>query len=185
MDKKGVYPALKPGDISGVRGKGIMPRLARRLFRPNTDLYHWFIIDYYIPDEGDYVIYESVAKGVTVGRLSFYQPEDLVIYRRRDVTPEQAKKAAAAVTRLGRARYDYCLYIKTFADVMRLVFSGKLPPWRAGDLRYSANSRYVCTEAAVWGWQQVGYPIVPPDVLPMGSSFLEAAEGGIIEQVYP
>jgi len=60
-----------------------------------------------------------------------------------------------------------------------------MPPWRASYVRYSADSWYVCTEAAAYGWEAIGKPIIPPDVMPMGSSFVEAAEKGIIRQVYP
>lgn len=185
MERRSKYPTLQPGDIAGVEGQGVLPWLAKRLFTPHTDLYHWFIIDYYILDEDDYVIYESIAKGVTVGRLSFYKPEELGIFRRDGASLSDGKRAVAAVTTLGRAFYDYWLYVKLFADVIRLVLSGNMPPWKAKELRYSANSWYVCTEAAVYGWEAIGAPIIPVDVMPMGSGFIEAALQGIIKQVYP
>lgn len=178
------YPTLYPGDIAGVHGTGLLPRLAYELFEPHTFLYHWFIIDEYIPDEDDYIIYESIPKGIAVGRLSFYKPDELVIYR-KNTRPGMGKLAVLELTKLGRAGYDYWLYVKMAADVIRLLFSGHLPPWQPGDLRYAANSWFVCTEAANYGWEKICEPIITPGELPMGAGFIKAVNQGVLSRVYP
>ncbi|GAI89440.1 unnamed protein product, partial [marine sediment metagenome] len=121
-----IYPILYPADIGATRGSGLLLWFSQHLIEPKTDRIHFFVIGDYLPWDNDYVILESIGKGIAVGRLSYYRPEGVEIYRVvLSETPEQRlgnrkveeihelrKRAAAELTRVGRARYDYLLFAK-------------------------------------------------------------------------
>ena len=71
MDKAWSLISYQPGDIVGVTG-GLFVRAASRIFAPRTTLYHFLVIGEAIPEEDDYMIFEAIASGVRVGRLSWY-----------------------------------------------------------------------------------------------------------------
>lgn len=187
------YPELLPGDIAGVRGRGLLRWLSEHLTTPWTDRIHFFIIGDYLPWDDDYVILESINKGVTVGRLSFYKPEDLEIYRVQlpdktgnpDAELLVRQKAAAAMTRLGRASYDFLLYVHLFAGALNLLVHGKLPPYDPAQLPYGRNGAYICTEAANYGWRYVGHPVIPPGVVPTPAGFEKALIEGRTKRIFP
>jgi len=192
-EDRGDYPRLYPGDIAGVKGKGPLLWLSQHLLEPSTDRVHFFVIGDYIPWDDDYVILESIGKGIAVGRLSFYKPEELEIYRvnlardprMRKLENQMRKEAAAALSRLGRARYDYVLYIQLFLGALFLLIRGKLPPWRSKDIPYGRNRSYICTEAAAEAWRAVGHPIIPPGVVPTPAAFRQALMDNKIRKIYP
>ncbi len=85
-----IYPILYPADIGATRGSGPLLWLSQHLIEPKTDRIHFFVIGDYLPWDNDYVILESIGKGIAVGRLSYYAPEDVEIYRVvLSETPEQ------------------------------------------------------------------------------------------------
>ena len=178
----GVYPRLLPGDIAGVKGKGLLLWLSKHLLSPETDRVHFLVIGDYIPWDDDYVILESIGKGIAVGRLSFYKPEDLEIYRvnlstdprMRTLDIHLRRRAAAELSRVGRAHYDYILFIHLLFGALALLFRGKLPPWRSEDFPYGRDKRYICTEAAAEAWRAVGHPIIPKGTVPTPAAFRQA-----------
>ncbi|GAH84387.1 unnamed protein product, partial [marine sediment metagenome] len=76
-----IYPRLFRADIGATRGKGPLLWFSKNLIEPKTDRVHFFLIGEYLPWDDDYVILEAIGKGIAVGRLSFYKPEDVEIYR--------------------------------------------------------------------------------------------------------
>ena len=63
----------QPGDIVGVRGgKNWLTWLSYHAVIPSTSLFHFLLIGDRIGSE-DYEILESIGKGTTVGRLSWYK----------------------------------------------------------------------------------------------------------------
>jgi len=185
------YPDLKPADIAGVRSRSISGKLSKNLIVPHTDLYHFLIIGVCLPWVDDYVIFESISKGIAVGRLSFYDPEDVVIFRRAlphcNPANEQLvrREAAAALTLKGRARYDWLLLVQLALTLPSLMLRGKFPPYRPEDLPYGRNKAYICTEAVVFAWAHVGWPIVPRGIVPVPAAIKQANLDGTLEQVYP
>jgi len=182
-----IYPNLYAGDIFGVKGKGVLRWLSGRLLEPKTDRVHFGIIGDYLPWDKDYVILESIGKGIAVGRLSFYDPDDIEIYRVA-LEPDDMlirKKAAAELSRVGRARYDYILYVQLFLGALALLLQGKLPPWESWQFPYGRNKKYVCTEAAVEAWRGVGISLVSPGVVPTPASIKEAELAAKIYKVFP
>lgn len=188
-----IYPILYPADIGATRGRGPLLWLSQHLIEPKTDRIHFFIIGDYLPWDNDYVILESIGKGIAVGRLSFYKPEDVEIYRvvlGRDqrlgvLRPELRKRAAAELTRVGRARYDYILIAQIAFGALTLLLRGKLPPWRPDQFPYGRDQKYVCTEAANFCWRAVGHPIIPPGVVPLPAGFAQALQEGMIRKIFP
>jgi hypothetical protein len=183
------YPRLLPGDIGGVRGKGIFGWLSKHLLKPHTDRYHFFLVGDYIPWDDDYVILESIGKGIAVGRLSFYNPDDIEIYRvPLDESPgsdQLRRRASVELTRVGRARYDYMLYAQLLAGALSLMLLLQFPPYDPAQLPYGRNKAYICTEAANYGWRAVGHPIIPWGVVPVPAGFKKAELKGKITRIFP
>jgi len=191
-----VYPQLLPGDIAGVKGRGLLLWLSQHLLKPKTDRVHFFIIGDYLPWDDDYVILESIGKGIAVGRLSFYDPENLEIYRvNLSEDPESEveilegmnlrRQAAAELSRLGRARYDYILIIQLLLGALVLLLKGKLPPWQSGEFPYGRDKSYICTEAAAESWRAVGHPIIPKGVVPTPAAFRQALMDNRMRIIFP
>jgi len=188
-----IYPRLFPADIGATRGKGPLLWFSQRLLEPKTDRIHFFIIGDYLPWDDDYVILESIGKGIAVGRLSFYKPEDVEIYRVNlgsgplvhKLAHELRRRVAAELTRVGRARYDYILYIQLILGALSLLLRGKLPPWKPEQVPYGRNKAYICTEAARYGWRAVGHPIFPEGVAPTPSAFKQALIEKKMRMVFP
>lgn len=182
------YPPLYPGDIFGIKGKGLLRWLCERCLDPGTDRVHFGVVGDYLPWDDDYVILESIGKGIAVGRLSFYAPEDIEIYRVvLNVDPDEEMliraQAAAELSRVGRARYDYILYAQLAFGALILLATRHLPPWKSEQFPYGRNKRYVCTEAAVEAWRGVGISIVPPRTVPTPASIKEALLNGKMRRV--
>jgi len=176
--------ALRTGDIFATKATGWMGWLCSRLFSPKSDRLHFGILGDGVASENDWVILESIGKGIAVGRLSMYAGQHLKFYRPTNLVAQiKGGEAALVLSKYGRARYDYMLIVKLVVDVVRLVFTGHLPPWRPEDFKYSRNSNFICTEAAACAWRDVGYPIIPEGVLPMPASFQGALNNGVIFEV--
>lgn len=193
------YPELLPGDIAAVKGSGVFAWLSNKLLKPHTDRFHFFIICQAVQWDNDYLILESIGKGIAIGRLSFYNDYDLEIYRvKLDEMPEsrwgkQKKtdynllrlKACTELARIGRARYDYLLYAQLLLGALRLMLSFKFPPYDPAQLPYGRNKDYVCTEAANYGWRKVGHPIIEENTVPVPAGFRKALDQGKLEKIYP
>ena len=180
------YPELYPGDIAACRGKGPLLWLSQHLIKPKTDRVHFFVIGDFIPWDNDYVILESISKGITVGRLSFYRPQDLEIYRVNiENWQELGRKASTELTRYGRARYDFLLFLELGLGALTLLLRGKLPPWKPEQFPYGRNAKFICTEAANKGWREIGHPIVPKGVVPIPSAFIQALHEERIQKIFP
>ena len=188
-----IYPRLYPADIGATRGKGPLLWFSQHLLEPKTDRIHFFTIGDYLPWDDDYVILESIGKGIAVGRLSFYKSENVEIYRVNlghgplvpKLASELRRRVAAELTRVGRARYDYILYIQLILGALSLLLRGKLPPWKPEQIPYGRNKAYICTEAARYGWLAVGHPIFPEGMAPTPSAFKQALIDGKMRKIFP
>ena len=98
---------------------------------------------------------------------------------------ELRKRAAAELTRVGRARYDYILIAQIAFGALNLLLRGKLPPWKPEQFPYGRDRKYICTEAAVEAWRAVGQRIIPPGVVPLPASFAQALQQGKIRRIFP
>jgi len=187
------YPRLYRADICATRGRGPLLWFSQHLLEPKTDRVHFFIIGDYLPWDDDYVILESIGKGIAVGRLSFYKPEDIEIYRVNigkdprlsEVNKLLRRQVVGELSKVGRARYDYILYLQLIVGAISLLLRGKLPPWTPEQIPYGRNKAYICTEAARYGWRARGHPIFPEGMAPTPSAFKQALIDGKMRRIFP
>lgn len=187
------YPQVyQHGDIFGVPNRHILGKLNKAIFWPHTDLYHFGIIADYIQEENDYVILESINKGIAVGRLSWYNGTGFRVFRINGPEAQAlGQRACQALTQYGRARYDFALFAKILFGCFEVwgrhlanVITGKskiggrqLYRWweiLQEELPYARNSRFICTEAANEAWRIVGSPIIPDGIIKLPAGFIRA-----------
>jgi len=170
---------LQPGDIFATRGSGLLGWLSRRLMEPENDRYHYGII--LQKWQEDYLILESISKGLSVGRLSFYEGADIKFYR---VDCDEDLRAAAPyeLTRWGRSLYDYLLIPKLVVQGLWLLLWHRRRI-RPEELTWSQDNALICTEAVDIAYDAVGVNIFPPRVCPAPSAFRQAELDGRIEEI--
>ena len=186
IDKSNV-PALEAGDIGGVKGRGPLGFAARSLFTPYTDRYHHFLVWWKTAD-GDYVILESINKGLAVGRLSMYDGSDVKFYRATNLDARTRERACEELTEYGRSRYDWLLYVRLAAfvigtEVKLFKAERRLRKIRADEMTYQGDGWLICTEAIVTAYRLVGWSLVPEGVVPLPCAIEQARLDGIIKEV--
>ena len=179
--------ALEVGDIGAVKGSGPLGFAARNLFTPYTDRYHHFIVWWKTAD-GDWVILESINKGLAVGRLSMYAGSDVKFYRATNLDERTRERACEELTEYGRSPYDWLLYLRLAAYVIRtevglLRSERRLRRIDASEIPYNADSWLICTEAIVTAYRLVGWSLVPDGVMPLPSAIEQARLDGLIKEV--
>lgn len=176
---------LEPGDIFATKGKGIAGWAVRKLLAPTTDRFHFGIIWKQMGQ--DYIILESISKGIAVGLLSWYDPKDVEIYR-VDCLKQLRTQAPGYLVLYGRSRYDYLLILKiSFGGVLAFLKAfflySKLERLRAEDFPYGQNSELICTEAVDIAYDAVGVNLIPEGVLPLPNAFKAAEIDGKMKRV--
>ena len=149
MNRQEVFAQLQRGDIFATTNPSLIGQLHKSLFRPRTTRFHYGILGEYILKDDDFTIFESIAKGTAVGRLSWYLNEDVEVYR--VVGPDYiGVLASLEATNMGRRRYDFRL-LGVIAWKSLLAMVGHL--WREGevyvdycDLRPIGGLDLLCTE---------------------------------------
>ena len=182
---------IRPGDIGAVVETGLVGRLSARFILPSTDFFHFFLVADYIPLENDYVIYESIpSHGVSVGRLSWYLPFTVAIFRpntdevlsRTILKPEElGRRAVWQATKFGRCKYDYRLcaiiMLRTFWGCFRNLSRGKGFYIDFTEIPFSKDKRLLCTEMVDEAYNELfpvfdrRYELLPANFL---NSYLEA-----------
>jgi len=171
---------FREGDIAGCKA-GIRQLAFNKLITPFTDRWHFLLIGEKLFN-GDHVIYESLAKGVCPGRLSFYWGEHLKVYR----VPDKRKslQAVEEASELGRLGYDYILFVWMFWQALfywTMNGPGKIPYWA---LKQDADRNVICTELVCQCFQNAGYPLVPRDIIPTPAAIEQANLNGKIEKIF-
>jgi len=185
------WPELKPGDIFAVKGEGILAWLNQKLIKPETDRYHFGIIGDYVSWEDDYIILESIDKGIAVGRISFYKNSDVKVYRINN-SDENAdyygRHATTELSRLGRRKYDYLLCLKIALGVFKLWLVQVATLHRPTsvnfwEIEYATNSAFICTEAAATAYERAGYLLLNPRECQVPSAYQEQIDNGRLVEV--
>lgn len=169
---------LQPGDIFATKRGGLIGWLNSKLTAPETDRFHYGLV--WLKHGDDYLILESISKGIAIGRLSFYQGEDIQFYR---VNCPKNLRAAAPVelTKWGRSLYDYLLFAKLVVQGLWLLLWHRRRI-RAEELTWSQDNALICTEAVDVAYDAVGVNMIPIHVCPIPSAFRQAEiDGRIIE----
>ena len=184
-----IQRGLEPGDIGAVKGTGVLGYASRNIFVPKTDRYHHFIIWWKTVDN-DWVILESVNKGLAVGRLSMYTGKDVKFYRAVNLDANTRERACEEITEYGRSPYDWLLYVRLLPAVLRaevacLMAEGRIRRISADEIPYNNDSWLICTEAVVTAYRLVGWSLVPDGVMPLPSAIEQARIDGLIKEVLP
>lgn len=175
---------LEPGDIVAMKGNKIVVWLQNLFLKPETDRVHHFILWQYL-GEDDFLILESIAKGLAIGKLSWYEGQDLQFFR-VDCPQELRYAAPDGLIDWGRSRYDYLLIAKLFfgafvALAKVLWKERRLRKLWPEDLPYGGNSSLICTEGPDVAYDSVGVNVIPAGVAPIPTSFRAAElEGRLI-----
>ena len=170
---------LQPGDIFAVKGGGFLSWLSRSLMQPETDRFHYGII--LREWQGDYLILESISKGLSVGRLSFYEGADIKFYR-ANCLKNLREAAPLELTRWGRSRYDYLLVAKLIVQGMWLLLWHRRRI-KVEELTWSQDNALICTEAVDIAYDAVGVNVIPLHVCPTPSAFRQAELEGRISEI--
>jgi len=170
---------LQPGDIFATRGSGLLGWLSRSLMEPETDRYHFGII--LQKWQEDYLILESISKGLSIGRLSFYEGADIKFYR-VDCDEDLREAAPLELTRWGRSLYDYLLVTKLIIQGLWLLLWHRRRI-RAEELTWSQDNALLCSEAMDIAYDAVGVNVIPIHVCPTPSAFKQAEFDGKIEEI--
>ena len=171
---------FRVGDIVGCPADLRQKALAK-LITPYSDRWHFLIIAGKCFN-GDWVIYESLAKGVSPGRMSFYRDTHIKVYRVPD--PDAACRAAEEASNLGRLGYDYILYIWMLWQAMGYWLHAGLKPVPYQVFKQDADRNVICTELIAECYQNAGYPIVPRDTIPTPAAIEQAYLEKRIELVF-
>jgi hypothetical protein len=176
---------LQVGDIFATKGTGVWGWLASSFMSPKTDRFHFGIIKQKIHYEDldgeivdDWETIESLGKGVSVARFSDYKGYDLKFYR--IVAPEDLLAIMPEMlTALGRAKYDYKLFIKIALQGIWLLFWNFLKEGRFRRVRYDeltsgVDAAFICTELVDWGSRLIGYDLVPENITPTPAALEQA-----------
>ena len=177
---------LEPADIIRVKSTGTFGLLARSIFVPWTDRHHHALV--WKRSGDDYIILESVNKGLAVGRLSMYVGSDITFYRAVNLDFATRERACEELTRYGRAPYDYALYIRLVRNIIKaelsILRSGHwLRKLHAYELPYREDGWLVCTEAVALAFRLVNWSLVPDGVMALPSAIEQASLDGLIREV--
>jgi hypothetical protein len=170
---------LQPGDIFATKGSGFLSWLSRSCTAPDTDRFHYGIILREYQD--DYLILESIGKGLSVGRLSFYEGANIKFYRAACLL-HLREAAPLELTRWGRSLYDYLLIIKLIVQGLWLLLwhRRRIKP---EELTWSQDNALICTEAVDIAYDAVGVNIIPIHTCPTPSAFRQAELEGRISEI--
>jgi hypothetical protein len=144
---------LQKGDIVGVAGRGLPGWMNRNFVRPRTDMFHFLLIGDYIPTEDDYTTLESVKKGVTIGRLSWYKGRAYTVFRLNWTAAEHfGRQAFNRASQFGRHRYDWFMAAGLVFTWVRHGFR----PLHVADIPYERDDRFLCTELVFEAYRLAG-----------------------------
>jgi hypothetical protein len=186
---------LQAGDIFATKGTGFFGWLARNLMSPETDRFHFGVvkqkIHYEDPIDGettdDWEIIESIGKGVAIGRLSFYDGVDIKFYR-INCSAEKRELMPVMLTALGRAKYDYLLFIKIALEGFWLIFKhlfteGRFRRIRYDEIRWAQDAEFVCTELVDKGSDLIDESLVAEEITSTPSAIIQAEIEGRMNEV--
>ena len=197
-DKSGeVNMVIQPGDIVGIREPGVSDwglKFMNFFMTPKNDLLHYAVISHYDKNLHDWILIESIGKGVTFQLLiGWYlkRKSAIGIFRVADATLDQRMRAVSGIYRYANKKFDYSLIVKLIVwyigHFFNQVFHFKNPihKFKAVDFpNYKSDENFFCTELAVRSYQDLGVFIVPKDILPVPSSLKESELCGKIKLIY-
>jgi hypothetical protein len=178
---------LEPGTIGACKASpGI--KIGNALTSPQTDRGHYFLVWQYVPEDGDYIILESIDKGVAVSRMSKYRGQGVQFFQ-VDCPADLRHQTPIQLTKYGEAHYDWWLiphlaFHGVVVFIKNLIKEHKFRRLRAEELPYDINGSLICTEAIQTAYLAVGVPIIDPDIIPTPSAFKQAELDGMLIRLF-
>jgi len=180
---KSVPDIFWPGDIGVVVQNDIIARLQEKLITPPTRMFHMFLITEYVPDENDWIIYESTPlAGVSIGRLSWYNGQHIMIFRpvkypsstSQQFDMQWGKHAIWNSTKDGRKYYNYIVCVKV---IWRLFnYCGRhIKPAPYTIFPNDSSHTVICTMFANDAWKEI-CAIFDPKYLPIPANFVQQVD---------
>jgi hypothetical protein len=160
--------------------------LASIIFCPKTKLYHAAIIGHYIKEEDDYEIIESLGRGITLGRLSFYNKRKYVVYWPSRVNTAIGDELWILASKFGRIRYDFLFYPEVLWSILKISIKNiicyhKLNEISPEELKTSTNKEFICTRFTREFWDQHQKNILFPESWsPIPSAYVLAVQKGYL-----
>ena len=174
---------LEPGTIGACKATpGIA--IGNALMSPKTDRGHYFLVWFYVPEDDDYIILESIDKGIAVSRMAKYRGQGVQFFE-VDCPADLRHQAPIQLTKYGECHYDWWLLSQcTFGGLQvffkNLIKERKVGRIRAEELPYGINKSFICTEAIEIAYLTVGVAIIDPNIVPTPSAFKQAELDGIL-----
>lgn len=160
-------------------------------FTPHIPWLHHILIGQYIPNESDYVIYESIpSHGVAVGRLSWYDGNKYSVLRLNvPISSFVGERVIADVSLFGRANYSYLSVLAVMGGLIKIEYANlltnhKLKAANAYDmLPYSSDKGLMCIQLVVDAYRKAGVEILPSGCAALPCAFEEALNLGLLIDV--
>ena len=161
--------------------------IGNALMSPKTDRGHYFLVWEYLSDEQDYIILESINKGIAVTRMSKYKGKGVKFFE-VDCPLDLREGTPIALTKWGESSYDWLLILKLALGGAQVFFKNlikerKIRKIRAEELPYGTDSALICTEAIQTAYLAVGVPIIDPEIVPTPSAFKQAEYDGMLIEI--
>lgn len=172
---------FKTGDIVGVRGTPCQ-RLLLGLISPASDRWHFFLIGEYLYHEGDRVIYESLADGVRIGRLSLYRGAEVEVYRISD--EKVAGEIIEEASEFGRDQYDYVFFVRLVLQAVGYWIKNGFRPVPYVKFANVDDKLLTCTELVEACCRAANFPLFSPQIVATPAAFKQAALDGRISLVF-
>lgn len=170
----------EPGDIVGVWGSGITGWANTKFIVPTTPMFHFLLIGDYIPSSDDYVTLESVNKGVTVGRLSWYKTRNYNVYRlNRFNFHAYGEDAFNKASKFGRHGYDWPLAAGLVLTFIRHGFR----PLYVDEIPYKRDNKFLCTELVFEAYRLAGVILRDPNHAPLPAEIVLSEGHGEIYKI--
>jgi len=179
---------LNPGYICTV-SQGILGVLENALVTPRTTIDHMFMLYRYDPVQDDWLVIESIAKGVSVGWLKWYTDITTVDFYRPNTANSDDICLFAAVNSInyGRRRYDFVTVVKvtyiTLAECAKQIMRGKRPWVSYTHYPPSNNRQVMCTELVNYSFKSAGFKVFDPNYLACPPNFAQWCMLGRLEKV--
>ena len=188
---------IQPGDIVGIREPGVSDwglKIMNFFMAPKNDLLHYALVSHFDERLNDWVLIESISKGVTFQLLKNWylkRKSTVAVFRVADATLSQRMKAISNIYCYANKKFDYKLIVKLIGwyigHFFNQLFHFKNPihKFKASDFPYyKSDENFFCTELVVRAYADDGIYIVPKDVLPLPSSLKQAENDGRLKLIY-
>jgi hypothetical protein len=177
---------LESGDVFATVGGFPIGTLAKLIFIPYTDRFHFGLV--WRREDDGWLIIESVGKGIAVNYLERYTNCDIEFYR-VNCDKEIREKAPSKLAHFGYCGYDYILFLRLLLRVIKLYWAmiknKELPrKLKAEDMPLDDDSQFICTEGVDIAYDQAGFRLIPEKTLAIPSAYKQVELDGRMTRLF-